>query len=277
MITLITTSIFALYPLSFQKSQIYNNYRASSLIMVTPVAHAIDVRELTKVINERILVDRISFSVTEGEVYGLLGSSGSGKTTTFRMLTGLLPPSSGSIKYFGVPFPSDSQARLIGFVTQDDSIYPSLSVMQNIEYFASIYGVEGALVKKRANTILEKMDLLDRKNSLASELSGGMRKRLNIAVSIIHDPKIIFFDEPTVGLDPAIRKSVWQIIEELNQSGKTVILTSHYMDEVERLCKKVGIMYRGKMMAKGTVDEIKKKYGIKQMEDIFSQFKAEEI
>ncbi|MBI5223519.1 ABC transporter ATP-binding protein [Candidatus Micrarchaeota archaeon] len=245
--------------------------------MVTPVAHAIDVRELTKVINERILVDRISFSVTEGEVYGLLGSSGSGKTTTFRMLTGLLPPSSGSIKYFGVPFPSDSQARLIGFVTQDDSIYPSLSVMQNIEYFASIYGVEGALVKKRANTILEKMDLLDRKNSLASELSGGMRKRLNIAVSIIHDPKIIFFDEPTVGLDPAIRKSVWQIIEELNQSGKTVILTSHYMDEVERLCKKVGIMYRGKMMAKGTVDEIKKKYGIKQMEDIFSQFKAEEI
>lgn len=241
------------------------------------MAYALEVKELAKIINERILVDRISFNVEEGEIFGLLGSSGSGKTTTFRMLTGLMIPSSGSIKYFGKKFERQNTLRDIGFVTQDDSIYPGLTIAQNIEYFGSIYKVKKDEIKTRMEKILEKMELLERKDSLASELSGGMRKRLNIAVSIIHNPKIIFFDEPTVGLDPSIRKGVWSAIENLNKEGKTIILTSHYMDEVERLCKRVGIMHRGKMVARGSVDEIKKKYGIKQMEDVFSEIIKMEI
>ena len=241
------------------------------------MAFALEVKELTKIINERILVDRISFNVEEGEIFGLLGSSGSGKTTTFKMLTGLLTPSSGSIKYFGKKFEKQGALREVGFVTQDDSIYPGLTIAQNIEYFGSIYKVKKEEVRNRMNKILEQMELIERKDSLASELSGGMRKRLNIAVSIIHNPKIIFFDEPTVGLDPAIRKGVWNSIESLNKEGKTVILTSHYMDEVERLCKRVGIMHRGKMVAKGTSTEVKKKYGIKQMEDVFSEIVKLEI
>ncbi len=241
------------------------------------MAYALEVKELAKIINERILVDRISFNVEEGEIFGLLGSSGSGKTTTFRMLTGLMAPSSGSIKYFGKKFEKQNTLKDIGFVTQDDSIYPGLTIAQNIEYFGAIYKVKKDEIKTRMEKILEKMELLERKDSLASELSGGMRKRLNIAVSIIHNPKIIFFDEPTVGLDPSIRKGVWSAIESLNKEGKTIILTSHYMDEVERLCKRVGIMHRGKMVARGSVDEIKKKYGIKQMEDVFSEIIKMEI
>lgn len=241
------------------------------------MAYALEVKELAKIINERILVDRISFNVEEGEIFGLLGSSGSGKTTTFRMLTGLMAPSSGSIKYFGKKFEKQNTLKDIGFVTQDDSIYPGLTIAQNIEYFGAIYKVKKDEIKTRMEKILEKMELLERKDSLASELSGGMRKRLNIAVSIIHNPKIIFFDEPTVGLDPSIRKGVWSAIENLNKEGKTIILTSHYMDEVERLCKRVGIMHRGKMVARGSVDEIKKKYGIKQMEDVFSEIIKMEI
>lgn len=241
------------------------------------MAYALEVKELAKIINERILVDRISFSVEEGEIFGLLGSSGSGKTTTFRMLTGLMIPSSGSIKYFGKKFEKQNTLRELGFVTQDDSIYPGLTIAQNIEYFGSIYRVKKDEIKSRMEKILEQMELIERKDSLASELSGGMKKRLNIAVSIIHNPKIIFFDEPTVGLDPSIRKGVWKAIENLNKEGKTIILTSHYMDEVERLCKRVGIMHRGKMVARGSVDEIKKKYGIKQMEDVFSEIIKMEI
>lgn len=232
---------------------------------------AVVISELAKVVGERIIVDRISFTVGEGEVFGLLGANGSGKTTTFNMLSGLLPPSSGSITILGK---SDKELRRskpeIGFITQENSFYETLTVKENLEFFASQAGVPGretaAIVKK----LLGQMRLGDKADALASKLSGGMKKRLNMACSLVHNPKIVFLDEPTVGLDPIVRKEIWAVIEELNQSGKTIIITSHYMEEVERLCGRVAIMFSGRIVASGTPKELKERYKLKQMEDVFA-------
>ncbi|HSB46827.1 MAG TPA: ABC transporter ATP-binding protein [Candidatus Bilamarchaeum sp.] len=233
---------------------------------------AVEVTELAKVFRERIIVDRISFSVREGEVFGLLGPNGSGKTTTFNMLAGLLAPSSGSVTIMGKTTKEMNRARPeIGFVTQETSIYETLTVRENMEFFASLYGVgakEGA--PGRIKAILADMKLSEKSEVLASKLSGGMKRRLNIACSIINDPKVIFLDEPTVGLDPIVRKEIWAVIEALKARNKTIIITSHYMEEIEHLCDRVAIMVTGRMVASGTPEELKQRYKLKQMEDVFA-------
>ncbi len=232
---------------------------------------AVEVNELTKVIKEKIIVDRISFSVEEGEVFGLLGANGSGKTTTFNMLSGLLTPSSGTITILGKTI-KEMQKKDIGFVTQNDSFYETLTVKQNLEFFASLHGIPGEEATRRVKKSLSQMKLVEKADVLSSKLSGGMKRRLNMACAIIHEPQIIFLDEPTVGLDPVVRKEIWAIIEELRDSKKTIIITSHYMDEVEKLCARVAIMFAGRLMASGTSKELKDKFKLKQMEDVFAYF-----
>ncbi len=235
------------------------------------MAGALEVKELTKVIKESILVDRLTFSVQEGETFGLLGSNGSGKTTTFRMLAGLMGSSSGKITILGKDRSKiDKKRPEVGFVTQNDSIYETLTVNENLEFFASQYGLAGKETKIRIDELLEQMALTNKKHTLAAELSGGMKKRLNIACSLIHDPKVILLDEPTVGLDPVVRKDIWRVIEKLHDRKKTVIITSHYMDEIEHLCGRVAIMFGGRIVDSGTPEELKKKYKLKQMEDVFA-------
>jgi len=232
---------------------------------------AVVVSELAKVVGERIIVDRISFTVQEGEIFGLLGANGSGKTTTFNMLSGLLPPSSGAITILGK---SEKELRRskpdIGFITQENSFYETLTVRENLEFFASQSGVKGSETNGIVKRLLEQMRLTDKADAMASRLSGGMKKRLNMACSLVHDPRIVFLDEPTVGLDPVVRKEIWAVIEELNKSGKTIIITSHYMEEVERLCGRVAIMFAGRIVASGTPKELKERYKLKQMEDVFA-------
>lgn len=235
------------------------------------MASAVQVAELAKVISDRIIVDRISFSVGEGEVFGLLGANGSGKTTTFNMLSGLLAPSSGSINILGKTVKEFRKSRPeIGFVTQDDSVYETLTVRENMEYFASQFGVRAGDSRERVKRLLSQMKLMEKSEVLASRLSGGMRKRLNIACSLVHDPKIIFLDEPTVGLDPVVRREIWAVIEELHSQNKTIIITSHYMEEIEHLCGRVAIMFAGRIVDSGTPSELKQKYKLKQMEDVFA-------
>ncbi|MFN7991488.1 MAG: ABC transporter ATP-binding protein [Candidatus Micrarchaeia archaeon] len=235
------------------------------------MAAAVEVSELVKVMNERIIVDRISFRVNDGEIFGLLGSNGSGKTTTFNMMSGLLAPSSGNIMIMGKSIKEPPGARaMIGFVTQEDSIYETLSVRENLEFFGSQYGIGRDEIGVRSERLLAQMALSDKHSVLASKLSGGMKKRLNIACSLIHDPKIVFLDEPTVGLDPVVRKEIWSVIEDLHRMKKTVIITSHYMEEIEHLCDRVAIMFFGRIMAEGTPAELKARYKLKQMEDIFA-------
>ncbi len=235
------------------------------------MAAAVEVAELAKVIGERIIVDRISFSVMEGEVFGLLGANGSGKTTTFNMLSGLLAPSSGSITILGKNVKEFHKSRPeIGFVTQEDSFYETLTVKENMEYFASQFSVKSGEADERIRKLLSQMRLSEKRDVLASKLSGGMKKRLNIACSLVHDPKIVFLDEPSVGLDPVVRREIWALIEELHGMKKTIIITSHYMEEIERLCERVAIMFAGRIVDSGTPAELKKKYKLKQMEDVFA-------
>lgn len=232
---------------------------------------AVEVTELVKVIKERIIVDRISFSVNEGEVFGLLGHNGSGKTTTFNMLSGLLSPSSGSIVIRGKTIKELNRSRPdIGFVTQENSFYETLTARENLEFFASQYDIDGQNVPLRIKSLLSQMKLSEKTDVLASKLSGGMKRRLNIACSIIHDPKVIFLDEPTVGLDPIVRKEIWAIIESLKRENKTIMITSHYMEEIEHLCDRVAVMFTGRIVASGTPEELKRRYKLKQMEDVFA-------
>ncbi len=236
------------------------------------MVQAVQVSELTKVINEKILVDRVSFHVDEGEVFGLLGGNGSGKTTTFNMLSGLLEPSSGNIIISGKSMKELKREGRpeVGMVPQQDSIYETLTVKENIEFCAAQFRLPGKETKERMKTLLEQVKLSGKADALASSLSGGMKKRLNIACSLIHDPKVVFFDEPTVGLDPVVRKEIWELVKKLHEENKTIIITSHYMDEIEELCDRVGIMFMGRMVAAGTPAEIKAKYKLKQMEDVFA-------
>ncbi|MBI5227334.1 ABC transporter ATP-binding protein [Candidatus Micrarchaeota archaeon] len=234
---------------------------------------AVEVSELTKVIKERIIVDRISFSVEEGEVFGLLGANGSGKTTTFNMLSGLLAPSSGSVTILGKTIKEMQRSKSdIGFVTQEDSFYETLTVRQNLEFFASMRGIGREETNKRIKKFLSQMRLTEKADVLSSKLSGGMKRRLNMACAIIHEPQVIFLDEPTVGLDPLVRKEIWAVIEELQTDKKTIIITSHYMEEVEKLCNRVAIMFAGRIVASGTSKELKEKFKLKQMEDVFAYF-----
>ncbi len=235
------------------------------------MASAVEVKGLAKVINEKIIVDRISFKVEEGETFGLLGSNGSGKTTTFNMLSGLMAPSSGTIRILGKKVDDRSGVKYdIGFITQLDSFYDTLTVKENLEFFASQYGVRPEETRKRIAKLLEEMRLTEKKDSMAENLSGGMRKRLNMACSLLHNPRIIFFDEPTVGLDPVVRKEIWNVVKDLQEMKKSIIITSHYMDEVEYLCDRVAIMFAGRIVAVGTPKELKEKYELKQMEDVFA-------
>jgi len=236
------------------------------------IHNAVEVSELTKVIGERILVDRISFSVKEGETFGLLGANGSGKTTTFNMLSGLMAPSSGGITILGKSMKEIQRLQRpeIGFVMQEDSFYETLTVRENLDFFADMMGIPSGEKAGRIKELLKDMSLSEKADTMAGRLSGGMKKRLNMACSLIHDPRVIFLDEPTVGLDPMVRKDIWAVIERMHEAGRTIIITSHYMDEVERLCGRVAIMYSARLIAVGTPEELKQKYRLNQMEDVFA-------
>ncbi|MBI5046675.1 ABC transporter ATP-binding protein [Candidatus Micrarchaeota archaeon] len=237
--------------------------------MSSSIPIAVQVTELTKVIKEKIIVDRISFSVEEGEIFGLLGSNGSGKTTTFNMLSKLLAPSGGTVIILGKNI-RELSPKEIGFITQENSFYETLTVKENLEFFGEQFGVGGKEAKIRITKLLEQMKLTDKTEVMASSLSGGMKRRLNMACSLIHDPKVIFLDEPTVGLDPIVRREIWTVIKELHKMKRTIIITSHYMEEIEELCDRVAIMFAGRIAAVGTPAELKARYKLKQMEDVFA-------
>jgi ABC-2 type transport system ATP-binding protein len=160
--------------------------------------------------------------------------------------------------------------RTIGLVTQQDSFYDTLTVKENLRFFASQFGIGAREAEERMKKLLSQTKLAEKGDSMAARLSGGMKKRLNMACSLMHDPKIVFLDEPTVGLDPVVRHEIWDVIEGLHEMKKTIILTSHYMDEIEFLCGRVAVMFAGRIAASGTPQELKDRYKLKQMEDVFA-------
>lgn len=219
---------------------------------------AIKVANLSRRFGAFVAVDAISFTVQRGEVFGFLGSNGAGKSTTIRMLCGLLTPTSGQAFIDGVDVGLEPERvkRRIGYMSQKFSLYESLTVDQNILFYAGLYGLRGERLANRRRFVLEMAGLVGRENQLTHDLAGGWRQRLALGCALLHEPPVLFLDEPTGGVDPVSRRDFWRLIDELSQGGTTVLVTTHYMDEAER-CDRVAIIQAGKMAALGTIAELK--------------------
>lgn len=220
----------------------------------------LEVKDLVKKFDDKTVVNGISFNIKEGEVYGLLGPNGAGKSTTINMIISLLKKNNGSIKVLGLNQDEkiDEFKSYIGYVPQDLAIYESLSVYDNLEFFGTLYGLKGENLKKRIKEVTELVGLTDRINDKSAYFSGGMKRRLNIACALLHNPKLLIMDEPTVGIDPQSRNNILESISKLNKEGMSILYTTHYMVEAEKLCDRVGIIDNGMIIAEGTVSDLEK-------------------
>ena len=221
--------------------------------------HILEVDNLVKKYGDFAAVDGVSFTVDEGEVFGLLGPNGAGKTTTISMLTGILEPTDGTARIGGHDIKTDlNEAKKInGLVPQDLALYPTLSARANLQFFGRIYGLSGKDLKERVEDVLRIVALTDRADEAVEKYSGGMKRRVNIAAGLVHQPKLLFLDEPTVGVDPQSRNHIFESVMRLNRErGMSIIYTSHYMEEVELLCKRVAIIDQGKIIAMDTIQNL---------------------
>jgi ABC-2 type transport system ATP-binding protein len=212
----------------------------------------VDVKNLSKSYGEISAVRDVNFSIQAGEVFGLLGPNGAGKSTTISMLTGLFPPSSGSIQIAGLDITRDVEKvkRLIGVVPQDLALYPALSARDNLRFFGEMFGLRGKELNARVESVLESVAMTERAKDPVKTYSGGMKRRINLAVGLINAPRVLILDEPTVGVDPQSRNHIFESVERLNrEEGMTVLYTTHYMEEAERLCQRVAIIDRGRIIA----------------------------
>jgi ABC-2 type transport system ATP-binding protein len=216
------------------------------------------VEHVTKRFGDRVAVDDLSLSVAAGETYGLLGPNGAGKTTAISLICGLLEPDAGAVEVEGDPVTVRSvQARRpIGYVPQEIAIYPDLSARENLRFFGKLYGLHGAELNRRMDDVLDVLGLTDRADERTEKFSGGMKRRLNIGLGMLHEPKLLVLDEPTVGVDPQSRNAILDAVEVLSGQGLAMLYTTHYMEEAERLCDRVGIMDEGKLIATGTRREL---------------------
>ena len=224
----------------------------------TTAAPAISVRGLTRRFGDFLAVDDVSFEVRQGEIFGFLGANGAGKSTTIRMLCGLLRPTSGTALVGGVDVARDPEAakRRIGYMSQKFSLYEALTVDQNIRFFGGVYGLEGRRFAERRAFALEMAGLQGRESTRTRDLAGGWRQRLALGCAILHEPPIVFLDEPTGGVDPVSRRRFWRLIDHLSQQGTTVLVTTHYLDEAEH-CHRIAVMNAGRLAALGTTRELK--------------------
>ncbi len=219
---------------------------------------AISVEHLSRRFGDFVAVDDVSFDVRQGEIFGFLGANGAGKSTTIRMLCGLLRPTSGTATVGGIDVSKDPEGvkLRIGYMSQKFSLYEALTVDQNIRFFGGIYGLEGPRYQERRRFALDMAGLVGRESTLTRDLAGGWRQRLALGCAILHQPPIVFLDEPTGGVDPVSRRQFWRLIDQLSQSGTTVLVTTHYLDEAEH-CHRIAVMNAGKLAAIGTTTELK--------------------
>jgi ABC-2 type transport system ATP-binding protein len=231
---------------------------------------AVDIRELTRRFGALTAVSRLTLAVQRGEVFGLLGPNGSGKTTTIRMLCGLLEPSEGDATVAGVDVRAAPERvkTQIGYMSQRFGLYEDLTVRENLEFYGGIYGLSGAAQRERTDQVVAFLGIGGRLGQLAGELSGGWKQRLALGCALLHQPPVLFLDEPTAGVDPAARRNFWRTIHDLAQGGTTVLVTTHYMDEAER-CDRLGMMSLGHLIALGTPAEVAQQVGGKTLEDAF--------
>jgi ABC-2 type transport system ATP-binding protein len=226
--------------------------------MDTESAVVLEVIDLAKQYHGREAVKGISFTIRAGEIYGLLGPNGAGKTTTIGMIATIISPSRGSVRISGhsTSSRSDIVRQGLGLVPQTPGLYPSLTAEENLRFFGRMYGVKGDKLEERVDTLLELTGLTPRRSDQVTTFSGGMKRRLNLACGLVHEPRLLLLDEPTVGVDPQSRERIFKDVEELASEGMAVIYTTHYMEEAERLCHRVAILDEGRLIAEGTVSEL---------------------
>jgi len=221
-------------------------------------APAIEVKDLTRKFGKLTAVDHVSFSVRYGEILGYLGANGAGKSTTIRMLCGILAPTSGTAIVAGFDVNQDPEKikQSIGYVSQKFSLYIDLTVRENLEFYGRVYGLESDVLNRRIKEVMKWTGLSDKENQMAGQLSGGWKQRLAVANGILHEPKILFLDEPTAGIDPLSRRALWELLYELADQGIALFVTTHYMEEAER-CNHLVILSRGKLLRSGKPSDLK--------------------
>jgi sodium transport system ATP-binding protein len=236
----------------------------------------IEVHELTKTYSDMhrgqlTAVDAISFQAEPGQIYGLLGPNGAGKTTVLRMLSTVLRPTSGTalVNGYSVTKHSDKVRHQIGFVSNNTAVYERMTALEMVEYFGRLYGIPAAEVRSRANELFERLQMNDIRDRLCSKMSTGMRQKVSIARALVHNPPVLVFDEATVGLDVLVARSLLQIVSGLRDQGKCIIFSTHIMREVEKLCDQVAIMHHGRILAAGTLTELRQTHGEEDLEELF--------
>ncbi len=218
----------------------------------------LQIEKLSKSYGKRLVLQDLTLHIQPGEIYGLLGPNGAGKTTTINILCNLLRADSGSIAINGQPV-SKRTKHLVGIAPQENLLYKTLSCEENLNFYAQVYGLTAQQRRQRVQVCLEAVNLADRAKSPVETLSGGMQRRVNIAVALVHQPKLLVLDEPTTGLDIEARYEIWDLIRRLRGEGITILLTTHLLDEAERLCQRIGILKRGRIVAEGSMEELRQR------------------
>ncbi|HEY3361283.1 MAG TPA: ABC transporter ATP-binding protein [Methanosarcina sp.] len=243
----------------------------------------IEVKNLVKVFHSRgrtiTAVNDVSFDVYNGEIFGMIGPNGAGKSTTFSMLTTLLKPSSGSITVagFDVEKQDDKIRPLIGIVPQKLSLYPLLTARENLEFMGNLYNIPKKVLEDKVDYYLKLVGLESSADRYTGGFSGGMKQRLSVIAAILHDPQILFWDEPSTGLDPQTRNVIWKLGRKFNEEGRTLVFTTHYMEEADNLCDRVAVMDSGKMVALDDPERLKETTGSTNLEEVFVHFTGEQV
>ncbi|HDX9579802.1 TPA: ABC transporter ATP-binding protein [Bacillus pseudomycoides] len=232
------------------------------------INEAVTLNHVSKYFGKKQVIQDISFSVHEAEIFGLVGPSGSGKTTLIKMIAGISEATSGDVTALATVMPSLDGMKQIGYMAQADALYEELSAYENADFIATMYGLKGKQKKERILEVFELVQLSDDSKKQVQHFSGGMRKRLSLAMSLLHEPKLLILDEPTVGIDPVLRKSIWEKFYELKKQGTTIIVTTHIMDEAE-FCERLGLIRDGKLIAAGSPVELKERTTSGRIEDVF--------
>jgi ABC-2 type transport system ATP-binding protein len=234
--------------------------------------HAVEIRELVKTFGDFVAVDHVSLTVARGEIFGFLGPNGAGKSTTIRILCGLLAPTAGLALVNGFDVAADPEAvkRSIGYMSQKFSLYDDLTVEENLNFFCGIYGVPRERREERKSFALEMAGLKEKRDTMTRLLAGGWKQRLALGAAILHEPPVLFLDEPTSGVDPMARRAFWDLIDQLAAEGRTVFVTTHYMEEAE-YCHRLALLYKGKAIAMDSPRALKAAMGVGSMEEVFIQ------
>lgn len=231
-------------------------------------APVVELSHIARRFGGRAVLDGISLRVERGELFGLLGPSGSGKTTLVKIMTGIDKADEGSVRMLGERMPKLSMLQRFGYMAQSDALYGELTAKENLVFFASLYGLKGARLSERIHASMAVVGLLDHLNKPVAAYSGGMKRRLSLAISLLHEPQLLVLDEPTVGIDPVLRQSIWKELARMRESGTTIILTTHVMDEADK-CDRLGLIKDGKLTAVGSPSALKAETGSQTIEEAF--------